>query len=64
MTMTAILDRPFATLSDAALADEIAYQREIISHAAPKYVRPAQAKLAELLGEVGHREWLRDGVPF
>ena len=57
-------DRPYATLPDDALADEIAYQREIISHAAPKYIRPAQAKLAELLGEAGHREWLRDGVPW
>ena len=57
-------DRPFATMPDAELVDEIAYQREIISHAAPKYIRPAQNKLAELLGEAGHREWLRDGVPW
>lgn len=46
-------------MPDAALSDEIAYIREVIDHAAPKYVTPAKKKLAELCAERDHRDWLK-----
>jgi hypothetical protein len=51
-------------MPDAELRDEIDYIRDIIAHAAPKYIKPAQRKLAELLAEQGHRESLRGGLPW
>ncbi len=56
-------DRPFATMPDAELADEIAHARIYSQSKDPKIKRKFAARLAELLGESGQREWVQ-GLPF
>jgi hypothetical protein len=52
-------------MSDAELRDEITYAR---IHATTGTDMPLRRKfgrrLAELLGEASHREWVADGVPW
>ena len=50
-------------MPDAELADEIAYARIYAQSKDPKIKRKFSARLAELLGESGQREWVQ-GLPF
>lgn len=58
-----IPDRPYQAMPDAELADEIAYARIYAQSKDPKIKRKFAARLAELLGESGQREWVQ-GLPF
>ena len=65
MTAASTPERPFATMSDAELRDEIAFARIHATTGKDMALRrKAGRKLAELLGESGHREWVADGVPW
>jgi len=65
MSMESVPDRPFATMPDAELADEIAFARMHANDGRDMAVRRKQARrLAELLGEQGQRESLKDGLPW
>ncbi len=61
--MSSVPDRPFQAMPDAELADEIAYARIYANSKDPKIKRKFAARLAELLGESGQREWVQ-GLPF
>ena len=61
--MNSVPDRPFQAMPDAELADEIAYARICANVKDPKIKRKFAARLAELLGESGQREWV-NGLPF
>jgi hypothetical protein len=63
--VNSVSDRPFATLTDAELADEIAFARIHANEGRDMRLRRAQSKrLAELLSEQGQREWVKDGLPW
>ena len=56
-------DRPFQAMPDAELADEIAHARIYAKSKDQNTKRKFAARLAELLGESGQREWVQ-GLPF
>jgi hypothetical protein len=63
--MTMESDRPFATMSDAELRDEIAFARVHATTGTDLVMRRKHGKrLALLLDESGHREWVADGLPW
>lgn len=52
-------------MPDAELRDEIAWARIHATSGKDMVKRREFArKLADLLGEAGHREWVADGVPW
>ena len=58
-------DRPFATMPDDELADEIAFARIHANDGRDLVLRRKQARrLAELLSEQGHRQWLAMDLNF
>ncbi len=61
--MNSVPDRPFQAMPDAELADEIAHARICAQSKDQKIKRKFAARLAELLGESGQREWV-NGLPF
>ena len=61
--MSSVPDRPYQAMPDAELADEIAYARIYAQSKDPKIKSKCAARLAELLGESGQREWVQD-FPF